>query len=148
MLLTQCMHFAAAMTCLPLLLPALLALVTSASVEQQVALISQLVTVLPDDGKHGTEDWAPGLVSAAKAALKPPVMSVRTKASRPARKRNTRYAASHNRASKYHGSGCDFIAATWTVPPLFSMRVSLTVCGGSDTSASPPASPATAPTAA
>ena len=38
------------------------------AIEQQVALIKQLVTVLEDGGKHGADDWAPGLVAAAKAA--------------------------------------------------------------------------------
>lgn len=38
------------------------------AVEQQVALIKQLVALVEDGGKHGTEDWAPGLVAAAKAA--------------------------------------------------------------------------------
>lgn len=38
------------------------------AVEQQVALIKQLVAVVAEPGKHGTEDWAPGLVAAAKAA--------------------------------------------------------------------------------
>lgn len=38
------------------------------AVEQQVALISQLVTVVKEDGKHGGEDWTPGLIAAAKAA--------------------------------------------------------------------------------
>jgi hypothetical protein len=38
------------------------------AVEHQVALIKQFVTVVEDGGKHGSEDWAPGLVAAAKAA--------------------------------------------------------------------------------
>ena len=38
------------------------------AIEQQVALIKQFVTVVDEPGKHGTDDWAPGLVAAAKAA--------------------------------------------------------------------------------
>ena len=38
------------------------------AVEHQVALIKQFVTVVEDGGKHSSEDWAPGLVAAAKAA--------------------------------------------------------------------------------
>ncbi len=38
------------------------------AVEQQVALIKQFVAVVEENGKHGTDDWAPGLAAAAKAA--------------------------------------------------------------------------------
>jgi hypothetical protein len=38
------------------------------AVEQQIGLIKQLVVVVEENGKHGTDDWAPGLAAAAKAA--------------------------------------------------------------------------------
>jgi len=38
------------------------------AVDQQVALIKQLVTVVEPSGKLGPDDWAAGLVATAKAA--------------------------------------------------------------------------------